>query len=79
MELNQHLEIPHQSLEEISSNEAEFECPSCSAKFNTPRGIQDLIESVHEESWSSFILLSNADSTLGKYVLCKRCNMIIEN
>ena len=77
--MNQHLKVPHESLEEFSSNEAGFECPTCSAKFNTPRDIQNHIESVHEESWSSFTLLSNADSTLGKYVPCKTCNMMFEN
>ena len=37
------------------------------------------MENVHDRSWSSFTLLSEAESTIGKYVPCQVCEMMFEN
>ena len=34
---------------------------------------------MHERSWSSFTLIFEAESTIGKYVPCKVCGMMFEN
>ena len=77
--LSQHLKTPHENLDIRISFEAEFECPTCKHKCPTPRDLQGHIEQLHEQSWSSFTLLSNADSTIGKYIPCKICNKMFEN
>ena len=78
-ELTKHLETPHESLEHSSTNDAVFECPSCTAKFSRASKLQNHMENVHERSWSSFTLISEAESTIGKYVPCKVCDMMFEN
>ena len=78
-ELSQHLQSPHGNLERMNSFGANFECPTCEDKFKTPSDLQSHIEQLHEQSWSSFTLLSNADSKIGKYVACKVCSKMFEN
>ena len=73
------METPHESLELSSTNDAVFECPSCTAKFSRANKLQNHMENVHERSLSSFALISEAESTIGKYVPCKVCDMMFEN
>ena len=47
--------------------------------FRRPSELQDHMDNVHERSWSSFTLISEAESTIGKYVPCQVCSMMFEN
>ena len=78
-ELVQHLETPHENMELLRTNDAVFECPSCSEQFGRASGLQNHMESVHERSWTSFTLISEGDSTIGRYVPCQVCSMMFEN
>ena len=41
--------------------------------------MQNHMENEHDRSWSSFTLISEAESTIGRYVPCQVCDMMFEN